>query len=303
MRACGKEIRTDGRFFRLARLSAEGFEFWEDPEAAREDIRLAGADAFTFLERLPYTSPRYDYLMEWDNVAALPVSTFDHWWSTQIDGKTRNMVRRAEKKGVVVREVSFDDELARGIWEIYNECPVRQGRPFQHFGKTLESVRKMSATFLDKSFFLGAFVDGRLIGFMKLTIDDARSQAAVMHIISMIQHRDKSPTNALVAYAVRSCEQRSAPFIVYSHFAYGNKQRDSLSDFKESNGFKRIDLPRYYVPLTLKGEIALRFGLHHQLSEHLPESLVAPLRQIRNRWYDRKHRESVKSNCAFNRPS
>lgn len=302
MKAGGKQIQINGHFFRLGRLAAEGFEFWEDPEAVRDDLRRAGADAFTFMQRLPNTTPQYGHRMEWDNVAALPVSTFDHWWKVQIDGKTRNMVRRAEKKGVVVREVPFDDELARGIWEIYNECPVRQGRPFPHYGKDPESVREMSATFLDQSFFIGAFLDGSLIGFMKLTLDDFRSQAAVMHIISMIQHRDKSPTNALVAQAVHSCEQRSAPYIVYSRFAYGSKEPDSLSDFKVSNGFQRIDLPRYYVPLSVKGKIALRLGLHHQLYDRLPESVIGPLRQIRNKWYSRKVRASIESACASNRP-
>jgi len=56
--------------------------------------------------------------------------------------------KQAEKKGVVVREVPFDDALARGIWEIYNECPVRQGRLFPHYGKSFETVRNMSATYL-----------------------------------------------------------------------------------------------------------------------------------------------------------
>jgi hypothetical protein len=104
------------------------------------------------------------------------VSTFERWWTRQIDAKTRNMVRRAEKRGLVVREIPFDDALVRGIWKIYNECPVRQGRPFPHYGKDIEAVREMSTTFPDLSFFIGAFFEERLVGFVKLTIDDARSQ-------------------------------------------------------------------------------------------------------------------------------
>lgn len=301
MKVCGKDVRVEGRLVRLAHLAAEGFEFLDDPEAALGNLRGAGIDIFTFMERLPYTSPRHSYAMEWDNVAALPVSTFEHWWTKQIDGKTRNMARRAEKKGVVAREVPFDDALVRGIWEIYNECPVRQGRRFQHYGKDLETVRKMSATFLETSVFIGAFFEEKLIGFMKLTIDDARSQAAVMHIISMVQHRDKSPTNALVAQSVRSCEHYGVPYIVYSHFAYGKKQPDGLSDFKENNGFRRIDLPRYYVPLTPMGRFALRLGLHRSFLEHVPEPVIAKLREIRNKWYERKFRTSAGSASRMDR--
>jgi hypothetical protein len=67
---------------------------------------------------LPDTSPKYPYPMEWDNIAVLPVSTFDHWWARQIDGKSRNMIRRAEKKGAVVLEAAFDDVIVQGISEI-----------------------------------------------------------------------------------------------------------------------------------------------------------------------------------------
>src|SRR5206468_9311057 len=127
--------------------------------------------------------------------------------------------------------------LVRGIWEIYNECPIRQGRRFPHYGKNVEVVHAMSATFFDTSIFIGAFLDEQLIGFIKLTAEETRSQAAVMHIIAMIRHKDKAPTNALIAQAVRSCAERGIPFLVYSNFAYGKKQRDSLSDFKQHNGF------------------------------------------------------------------
>jgi hypothetical protein len=104
-----------------------------------------------------------------------------------------------------------------------------------------------------------------------------------MQIVSMVGHRDKAPTNALIAQAVRSCVERGIPYLFYSHFAYGKKQRDRLSDFKEHNGFQRVDLPRYYVPLTPIGAIALRLGLHHQrLIDHIPDSWQAKLRAIRN---------------------
>jgi hypothetical protein len=290
MNICGKAVMVEGWVVRVARIAAEGFEFLEDPEAAVASLRelRTGIDLFTFMPKLPHTSPEYTYSMEWDNVAALPVSTFENWWTRQIDGKTRNMVRRAEKKGVVVCEVLFDEKLVKGIWEIYNECPIRQGRPFPHYGKDVDTVHKMSATFPETSFFIGAFVGEKLVGFMKLTSDDARSQAAVMHIIALVEERDRAPTNALIAQAVQSCANRGIPYIVYSKFAYGAKQRDSLSDFKESNGFQRIDQPRYYVPLTRIGAMAFRLGLHHSLLGYVPDPILTKLRELRNAWYRRK---------------
>jgi hypothetical protein len=247
------------------------------------------------MQKLPETEPKYPYPMEWDNFAALPVSTFDHWWTQQLGFKARNKAKQAEKKGVTLREVPFDDALVKGIWEIYNECPVRQGRPFSHYGKNIETVRKEEATFPESSIFIGAFLGDKLIGFIKLVSDETRTQAGLMNIVSMIQHRDKAPTNALVAQAVRSCAERGISHLVYSNFAYGNKQPDSVADFKERNGFLRINVPRYYVPLTSLGWAAFNMGLHHRFVDQFPEPLTAKLREFRNAWYNRKFQSAAEA--------
>jgi hypothetical protein len=290
IRVCGKEIRVEGRLLRIARLDADKYQFLNDPEPVLDGLRKSGIriDLFTFMQKLPETSPKYAYPTEWDNLAALQVLSFDHWWTQQIRFKARNKARQAEKKGITVREVPFDASLVQGIWEIYNECPVRQGKPFLHYGKDVETVRKEAATYLDSSVFIGAFLGERLIGFVKLVSDETRTQAGLMNIVSMIRHRDKAPTNALISHAVRSCAERGIPYLVYSNFAYGKKQRSNLSDFKESNGFQRVDLPRYYVPLTRVGWAAFRLGLHHRFVDHFPEPLLAKVRELRNAWYNHK---------------
>jgi len=225
----------------------------------------------------------------------LPVSTFEHWWTHQIGFKARNKAKQAEKRGVSLREVPFDDALVKGIWEIYNECPIRQRRRFPHYGKNIETVHREEATFLESSVFIGAFHEDKLIGFVKLVPDETGTQAGLMNIVSMIRHRDKAPQNALVAHAVRSCAERGIPYLVYSKFAYGKKQTSSLSDFKERNGFQRIDLPRYHVPLTRMGWVALRLGLHHRMAERLPDSLAAKLRDLRAAWYSRRYRSMTEA--------
>jgi hypothetical protein len=291
MRVCGKEIKVTGRLLRVARLDADKYQFLEDdPEQVLDGLRNCGVrvDLFTFMQRLPDTTPKYKYPMEWDNFAALPLTTFEHWWTRQINDKTRNMVRRACKKGAVVREVPFSDELVRGIWEIYNECPIRQGRRFQHYGKDLQTVYREEATYLERSIFIGAFLGEKLIGFVKLVSDETRTQAGLMNIVSLIDERDKAPTNALVAEAVRACASRGIPYLVYSNFSYGKKKSDGLSDFKEHNAFQRIDVPRYYVPLTRLGSAAFRLGLHHRMVDYFPERFASKFREIRSAWYARK---------------
>ncbi|HEY1341483.1 MAG TPA: hypothetical protein VGF59_28430 [Bryobacteraceae bacterium] len=282
---------VSGRFIRTARIDGDGYRFFEDPAPIVAALRESGhrVDLFTFIQRLPDTEPRHGYPMEWDNVAALELKSFDHWWNQQLGFKARNKAKQAEKKGVVLREVQFDESLARGIWEIYNETPIRQGRKFFNYGKTLETVRREASTFLDCSVFIGAFFEDKLIGFTKSTFDETGRQAGLMHIISTIEHRDKAPTNALIAHTVRACADRGVRYLVYANFAYGNKTHDSLSDFKERNAFQRIDVPRYYIPLNPCGQLALHCRLHLSLHHHLPETLINTYRKHRAAWYSRKY--------------
>lgn len=287
----GRRIDIGGQLLRVARIDGDYYRFLEDPAQVIAALPQCGAriDLFTFMQRLPDTKPKYSYPMEWDNLAVLPVTTFDDWWTKVLGFKGRNKAKQAEKKGVVIRETSLDEALIEGMWRIYNETPIRQGKRFPHYGMTLERMREYAGTFLDSSVFLGAYFENELIGFAKLTMDETATQAGLMHILSMVRHRDKAPTNALVAHAVRACADRKVPNLVYSSFAYGKKQRDSLSDFKERNGFARIDIPRYYVPLTAVGKLAFRMGLHRKLIDRLPQALIERLREYRAGWYSRTH--------------
>jgi hypothetical protein len=290
LEVCNKEIRINGKLVRIAFLDGEGYEFLNDPEAALGFLRNSNTriDLFTFIQNLSDITPKYSYPMEWDNMAVLRISTYEEWMSKQIDFKVRNKVRKATKSGVVVREAAYDDAFVQGISAIYNESPIRQGKPFWHYGKGLEAVRKMNGTFMSRSIFIGAYFEDNLIGFIKLVTDEDQSQAGLMQIVSMIQHRDKAPTNALIAQAVRSCAERGIPHLWYANMSYGKKQSDALADFKRHNGFQKVDLPRYYVPLTVVGHLALRLGLHHGVVDWIPEPVAARYRKIRCLLYEKK---------------
>lgn len=292
IRVCDSEIVIEGRIVRIAHPHGDRYRFLDDPMPVINGLRGYGVrvDLFTFAQRLPEVQPKFSYPVEWDNFAVLPVSTFESWWTHQIGFKARNKAKQAEKNGVMLREVPFDDVLVAGIRKIYNECPIRQRRRFPHYGKNFETVRREEATFLDSSIFVGAFLDDELIGFLKLVPDQTCTQAGLMNIISMLRHRDKVPQNALIAYAVRACASRGIRYLVYSKFDYGKKERDGLRDFKERNGFRRVDTPRYYVPLTALGWAAFRLRLHHGMAERIPEAVAARLRDLRAAWYERMYR-------------
>jgi hypothetical protein len=295
MKVCGKDVRIQGRLVRIARLEGEKYTFPDNPEEFLLQLRNCGAtvDVFTFLQRLPQTHSCYPYRHEMDNLAVLPITTFDNWWNNQIKSYPRNRARQAGKRGVVMREVPYGDELLRGICAIYNETPVRQGKRFPHYGMTLDRARKYAGTFLDRSVYIGAFVGQEMIGFVKLTMDDSRTQADLVHILSMAKHKEKAPTNALIAESVKTCAQRNVSYLVYENFSYGNKMGDSLSHFKEVNGFQRVDIPRYYVPLTSIGRLTLRLGLHRRFADRIPESMAGKFRELRKLWYERRFQAST----------
>lgn len=291
MEVCGKEVRFKGRLVRVAYLDGEGYQFLDNPEIAISELRKSGemADLFTFIQRLSESSPKYAFPMELDNMAALRISTYDDWMKNQINSKVRNMVRKAAKSGVEVREVPFDDLLIRGISGIYDESPIRQGMRFWHYRKDLEYVRRINGTFPDRSIYIGAFHENTMIGFVKLVTDEICGQVGLMQIVSMIRHRDKAPTNALVAQAVRSCAERGIPYLWYANMSYGKKQRDGLADFKRHNGFEKFELPRYFVPLTFTGRVALRLGLHSGMSDWVPETVTTTYRKVRSAWYAKRY--------------
>ena len=84
---------------------------------------------------------------------------------------------------------------------------MRQGKPFPYDGMTMERGREYADSFFDRSIYIGVFVGDTMIGFIKLVMDEARNQACLVHILSMVEHKDKAPTNALIAQAVRSCAE------------------------------------------------------------------------------------------------
>lgn len=282
---CGNyELQISGSLIKTARLKDEWYQDIKAPasfiEEVKEAFRLNGskADIFTFWQRLPEISPKYNYQMEWDSIAAIPINTFGHWWEKQIGPTVRNMIRKAEKKGVEIRSVDYDDNFVRGITQIFNESPIRQGRPFLHYGKDFETVKKEFSRYLYREDVIAAYQGNQLIGFLMLA--NAGTYGDITQILSSIKHRDKSPTNALLARAVQLCEERKYSYLVYAAWLTG-----SLGEFKRHNGFERVDLPRYYVPLNVAGSLAVRLGVHKGLRGVLPDRTLERLKNIRNRWH------------------
>jgi hypothetical protein len=282
-----------GAWLKIARVQDE---LWlpppaiEDPEAVIGGLRASRfcADLFTFTQAVPDTERRYRYAFDWENWAVAPTSNFDAWWEA-LPQESRKNTRKAEKRGITVGPVAFDDTLVHGIKALYDETPVRQGRRFWHYGKDLATVARENGTYLDRSDFIGAYLEGQLIGFIKMVrVGDA---ARIMQILARTDHQEKHPMNALLTAAVKVCAAKGIPHLIYGQYVYGQKQTSSVTEFKRRNGFKPLLTPRYYVPLTAKGRIALATRLHRPVSELIPERMLNLLLNARRAAYGRLRRK------------
>ena len=237
-------------------------------------LKLDGRDIdiFTFVERkwcCPITNPPSTWTRTDDNIGLLEIKDYESWWSA-IGKKTRNMVRKAEKSGVNVTVVEPSDKLAEGIWKIYNETPIRQERAFPHYGEPLETVTgNMYAA--KKSAFIAAYIGNELVGFIQILYGD--NIAILSNILTMQRHWDKSVNNAMLAKTVEVCASNGYRWLMYGRI--GN--HPSLDKFKENNGFVKYPVTRYYIPITQKGSLAIRLGLHQELKDALPQSIKDPL--------------------------
>lgn len=268
-------------FFTIARDTQEYEKNIIPTEEFTNKLREKGGDIFTFIERgwcFKIQNPPENWIKARDNVGLLCVTSFGEWWKA-VGKKTRNMVRKAEKSGITTKVTKQSENLAEGIWKIYNETPIRQGRGFPHYGITLEKVRKSIFTSKNCTY-IGAYYQGELVGFIKLIYDD--NIAIMSQILSLQKHWNKSVNNALIAKAVEVCAEKGVPWLMYGRM--GN--HPSLDRFKINNGFSRFPIARYYIPLTGKGKLATKLKLHREMKDVLPTSIKYPLIPFYN-WLSR----------------
>jgi hypothetical protein len=287
----GRAIVVDGRWLRIAHVRDEEVAenaAIDDPTSflARLGESKLHADIFAFRQKLLDNIQRLNFPVYWDNLAVIPITSYSEWWEKRLSQDGRRNVRRAEKRGVRIELVRFDDNLVRRIKSIYDETPVRQGRPFWHYGKTLEQVGAENGTYLERSEFLAAYLGEEMIGFIKLIYVDGA--ASISQILAKNAHHDKRPANALIARAVELCEARRKSHLIYCNYNYGKANNSSLTEFKRRSGFEKLSVPHYYVPLTKRGAVAVRLNLHRGVRELLPAGIVVPLLKLRARYYARQ---------------
>jgi hypothetical protein len=278
----------DGKFLRTAGLRKDKDEWQQDVDNLEQVVQALTScskriDLLRFWQRIPDCEPKFPYYKEWRDIAVIPITTFKHWWEKQVAPSVRNKIRKAQKFGVTCSEIQFDENFLRGVMEIYRQSPVRRGKAFWHYNRSIESVRAGLTADLNEAILIGAYHEDKLLGFIKLLLADR--YAMIVLILDKLAERNKAPMNSMIAKAVEVCADRKIPYITYTTWRRGDQ-----GTFQESNGFVKIRVPEYFVPLTLRGRLALALGLHKGLKGALPEQLLVWVIELRRRWYALKFR-------------
>lgn len=288
-----KVIYITGKLLRVAIIRSEDWleRELDNPELCIAELRKQkdkqySADIFTFSQKLPDITPKYNYPKESQSVAAVRLTSFTEWWES-LPQATRKNVRRSEKRGVEVKLRSFDDDLARDLVELTARIPVQQGTRNRQYGKSTEEIRKDFGSFLDRSDLICAYVGSELVGFLKLVYRG--NIASILNFVVKASHQDKRPANALIAKAMECADARHILYVTYGFFDYGNKREGSLREFKIRNGFSNVLLPKYYIPLTRWGAFCVKLGLHRGLIGIVPYRLIALVIRARTKWYNFKY--------------
>jgi hypothetical protein len=130
---------------------------------------------------------------------------------------------------------------------------MRRGKPFVHYGEAWEKVYEDFIKLTDKVTFIGAYYGDELIGFA--VIKHTPEYSLISQILSLQKHMDKAPNYALIDKIVELCASYNVHYIVYERM---QNEHDPLGFFKYRNGFKGAYVPRYFIPLTARGLVAIK---------------------------------------------
>jgi hypothetical protein len=291
----GVTIITTGRRLKAATIKDE---WWLDADAIGDPSRFVdrlkkdprGADLFVFSQKPPDTEPRRKFRMAWSNVAAVPITTYEDWWEKRVTQVTRKNVRRALRRGVSVRKVEFDDRLVEAIVRINDSTPVKQQRRNVHYGKSFEAVKRDYTDFGGRSDYWGAFFNDEMIGVLRMIYQGPLGN--IMQLFCMPQHNDKRPANILLTAAVEQCVRSGLKYLLYGQYIYGRNAKAPLTEFKRRNGFEQILVPTYYVPLTVKGRMAIMLNMHRGIQFFVPQKVMDWAFAFRDWKHGRKNRKT-----------
>jgi hypothetical protein len=265
-------------FYSFAQYPVPLEHIWdiEPDKVFLRSLSTKGIDLFSFIQRtfLGDKLRKYLFYSNFEPIGLLRLSSFDEWLKLT-KYNARRYIRKGAKLGVTAELANIDERFIRSALRIYNETPIRQGRKYSGYGLTIGDLKNKFVN-MENSEVLGAYFKNELIGL--LWISYGHKVAAFRSFLSLIKYRDKYPNNVLLAESVKRCCEKGFQFLTYGNMGY----LPNLDFFKSSHGFRIFLVPRYYVPLSTKGQLAIRLKVCRPLEHSFPRKLIPALLPLYN---------------------
>lgn len=156
----------------------------------------------------------------------------------QLDGKTRNMVRKAAYNGVKIRKIDKNNYLPH-IYEINISSPVRQEREmtagYRQFPKYTEYTKCCDKHFWE---FFGAFKDDRMIAY--ISVLSHKELVLISQILGHSNYQWTGVMNGILYYVIETIKSYAYAKVI--QYDFWNSGTDGLRHFKKSMGFVPIEL-------------------------------------------------------------
>jgi hypothetical protein len=188
----------------------------------------------------------------------------------KIGPKSRNMLRKAERKGYGCRIIDRNEHL-QGIYEVNISKETRGGKPmtqaYREFPQ-LSSDANPSYCAKHQLVWYGCFLEQRLTAYCSMYF--VNDLAVINTILGHGDHLLNGIMNALIAFVVQDCiENRAAKYINYLSLHSG---RPELVGFK-----KRVGFDSYAVFVNVKPLKVVAGALPVRFAERWQERLVRGL--------------------------
>lgn len=242
-------------------------------------LRDQDVDLFTFIERSFLDNNKLkrqkQLFSDPEPIGLLKISSYDEWFRS-ITHNARWQTKKGIRVGLKTKVVDIDDTFTKSAFKIYNETPIRQGRKYSGYGLSLMDV-KLKFSNMKGSEVIGAYFEDEQVGLIWISYGDR--VAAVNSFLSLLSHREKYPNDVLLAATVRRCVEKGYHYLAYWNMGFN----PGLDFFKKSHGFKVFNVPRFYIPLSYRGELAIKLKLHRPFEHSMPMWLVRPLLPLYNK--------------------
>lgn len=183
---------------------------------------------------------------------------FDYIWRFKFNKKARNLVRKFKRLGGYVQVLDNPLDYVDEIMEINLSKTFRQGRylpPTYTNRKLVVENLKLSLEEKGESLRIyGAFIGNKLTAYAYIV--EHNGYAYVSRFLAHASYFKHAVSNGLISEIIEDLCHRNVKILQYG---YWSRHHTGVNHFLRQHGFIGGKVEAYYIPLSCKGSIVLKF--------------------------------------------